>query len=138
MKRPRLLLACLLAIYTLSGCALSPVDVDATVTAIAADVYAAQTAALLTPAVGPIHLEADGSGQYATLKEAVRAALILGPGSYRLAASLEIDKSLIARPLPRNSSRLFLSERRPLGGWGGYQVTAFDKDPKPATLFLVE
>ncbi|OQY23131.1 MAG: hypothetical protein B6I35_04490 [Anaerolineaceae bacterium 4572_32.2] len=27
MKRPRLLLACLLAIYTLSGCALSPVDV---------------------------------------------------------------------------------------------------------------
>ena len=99
MKRPDLLFVCLATIYVSSGCAPSPVDVDATVTAIAVDVYATQTAVPPTPTVGPIHLAADGSGQYATLEEAVRAApegaaLILGPGSYRLTASLEIDKSL--------------------------------------------
>ena len=99
MKRRGLLLVCLVTIYFSPGCVPSPVDVNATVTAIAADVYATQTAVPPTPTVGPIHLEADGSGQYATLAEAARAAsegaaLILGPGSYRLAESLEINTSL--------------------------------------------
>ncbi len=99
MKRPGLLFVCLVAVCLSSGCASSPVDVDATVTSVAADVFATQTAAPPTPTVGPIHLEADGSGEYATLEEAVQnapegAALILGSGSYYLAQPLAINKSL--------------------------------------------
>jgi parallel beta-helix repeat protein len=46
-----------------------------------------------------LHLEADGSGNYATLGEAVRAAspgdiIALGPGIYRLEEPLDIHQSL--------------------------------------------
>jgi len=52
-----------------------------------------------TPGPGTIHIYEDGSGDYATLDEAVRAAyegstVIIGEGIYQLTAALEIDKAL--------------------------------------------
>jgi parallel beta-helix repeat protein len=46
-----------------------------------------------------IHLQADGSGEYATLAEALRAApagstIILGPGTFRLAEALTVDRAV--------------------------------------------
>lgn len=65
------------------------------------------SAAASTPAPPPratpsgivVWMEADGSGDYATLEEAVdnapeTAAIVLGPGTYRLDQPLTIDKSL--------------------------------------------
>ena len=52
-----------------------------------------------TPSGIVVWMEADGSGDYATLEEAVQnapetAAVVLGPGTYRLDQPLTIDKSL--------------------------------------------
>ena len=57
------------------------------------------TSPLSTPTPIPIRLEADGSGEYATLEEAVQAApsggsIFLGAGTYTLEQPLDIDKPL--------------------------------------------
>lgn len=95
-----MLQTCVVAGLFLSACAPTPEQLNATVTSIAADIFAAQTAVPTpTPTPGPIHLRAGGGGDYASLDKAVRgipdgATVVLGPGTYRLAEPLDIDKPL--------------------------------------------
>ncbi len=101
MKKVHLLLICLLISLLVFACNLSQPDLDATATKIAADIFATQTASVptLTPTPVAIRLEADGSGDYRTLEEAVAAAspgetILLETGTYRLVEPLEVSKPL--------------------------------------------
>jgi parallel beta-helix repeat protein len=93
---------------SLSAMLQSP-NVDATVTQIAADVYATQTAEAPTatpaptdtPTPGPVtvRVAADGSGDFPSLEAAIEAVyagstILLDPGTYRLEGPLEINKAL--------------------------------------------
>jgi parallel beta-helix repeat protein len=112
-----LILVALLMSGALSTCSPSQADLDVTATAIAANLFATQTAAAPTPTPAPtstptptppptptptpvpIRLEADGSGDYPSLEEAVQhvpeeTTIVLGPGTYRLAEPLDIRKPL--------------------------------------------
>lgn len=87
----------LLLVYLLVGVLLSACGLDQP----EPDVTATQTASVPTPTPTPfpIRLEADGSGDYSTLEEAVAAALpgetiFLEAGVYRLTEPLDIDKPL--------------------------------------------
>ena len=89
---------CLLAILLLSGCGMSQTDVQAT--RAAADALATQQAptAVPTPAPVTVRLASDGSGDYATLGEAVAAVpdgsvIWLDAGTFPV-EPLEIEKSL--------------------------------------------
>ena len=89
---------CLLAVLLLSGCGISQADVEAT--RAAGDALATQQAPTAVPTAAPVvvHLESDGSGEYASLAEAVEAVpegstIRLGAGTF-LIEPLEIDKPL--------------------------------------------
>ncbi len=99
----RVFVLCLSIVLVLSGCGPSQADVDAIATRVASGIFVTQTIATPTPtrpAPSPtFSLEADGSGDYPTLEEAVRnvpagATIVLGPGSYRLERRLNILKPI--------------------------------------------
>ncbi len=103
MTELKSLLACLCIVLPfLSACAPSQAELDSIATRVAAEIFATQTAApppTFTPTPVVIRLETDGSGAYATLEEAVQKVLeggtiLLGPGIYRLAQPLEVQKPL--------------------------------------------
>ncbi len=106
MKRIGVWAACLLAALLLSACDSSQTELDGVATQVAAAISATRSAAgpVPLPTLTPVPptaftLEADGSGDYATLVEAVRsvpegATLILGPGVYRLTGRLYVRRSL--------------------------------------------
>ena len=85
-----------------AACGSSESDIDATATVVASLIRADQVAsATPTPAFMPvtIQLEADGSGDYASLEEAVRnaphhATIRLGTGTYNLNERLNVRRSL--------------------------------------------
>ncbi|MBU0495447.1 MAG: right-handed parallel beta-helix repeat-containing protein [Chloroflexi bacterium] len=88
-------MTCLLIGLLVVSCVPVPAAPDASATPMAVVSAPTSTAAAVTG----IHLQADGSGDYSTLMEAVQSAaagttITLGPGTYRLAASLTISKSL--------------------------------------------
>ncbi|TET49471.1 MAG: hypothetical protein E3J64_09615, partial [Anaerolineales bacterium] len=102
LKAGRLITLTIPLLIVVSACGRSQSDLDATATAVAAIVLTARVAsATPTPAFMPvtISIQADGSGDYATLEEAVRraphsATIRLGPGTYPLEERLNVRRSL--------------------------------------------
>jgi parallel beta-helix repeat protein len=96
------LLALLIPSLVAAACGPAEGDIDATATFIASVIQSDQVAsATATPAFMPvtIRLEADGSGDYASLEEAVRnaphqATIRLGTGTYNLSRRLNVRRSL--------------------------------------------
>ncbi len=97
---------CLSIVFTLSACGPPQAELDGMATQVAASILSTQSAVGPAPTSTPspvppttFTLQADGSGDYATLAEAVRsvpegATLILVPGTYRLTGRLYVRKSL--------------------------------------------
>jgi F-box protein 11 len=82
-----------------SACGTSPTAPPVTGSAATTDPPGASEEPAAVPPRDEIHVEVDGSGDYATLEEAVaaaapRATITIGPGMYRLLRGLEIDTSL--------------------------------------------
>ncbi|MGB7115678.1 MAG: hypothetical protein WBD56_06010, partial [Anaerolineales bacterium] len=116
MEKRRLLLMFVL-VFALPALACSlyqTQDLDATATFIAGEIFATWTAeaptttytATVTPTetgtLIPVHVTADGSGDYPGLEEALAAVppestILLDPGTYRLKHKLEIDKTISLR-----------------------------------------
>jgi parallel beta-helix repeat protein len=102
MRKIALLPTCLFIGFLFAACGPSPEELNASATQVADVIFATQTATLPTPApvlVPTFRLEPDGSGDYATLEEAVRRApegaiIELGPGLFRLETRLYVRKSL--------------------------------------------
>lgn len=100
MKKACLIFSYCLLAGLLAACEVTQEELNATVTSIAADVVATQTAmptSTPTPIPASVRLAADGSGDYATLQEAVQGVpeggvILIGPGTYRLPARLAIHK----------------------------------------------
>jgi parallel beta-helix repeat protein len=89
-------------LLALAGCAAGGGDLDSTATAVADLMVAEEIAsATATPAFMPvtIRIEADGSGDYSSLEEAVRnaphqATIRMGAGTYSLERRLNVRRSL--------------------------------------------
>jgi len=129
MKKVNLLLVCLAVGLLLSACGPSPAELEAAATQIVSEAFATLTASVPTstptatatststpiptatptstpvptstptPTPIPMRVEADGSGDYPTLEEALQEApegafIFLGPGTYHLESRLDVSNPL--------------------------------------------